>query len=35
MRDVYETMTYLLVIVISCIIMTVWLKRKARKRKSQ
>jgi len=28
-------MTYLLVIVISCIVMTVWLKRKARKRKSE
>mgnify|MGYP006976750277 FL=1 len=35
MSDVYEMMTYLLVIVISCIVMTVWLKRKARKRKSQ
>ncbi|AGA57540.1 Uncharacterized protein TXXE_19150 [Thermobacillus xylanilyticus] len=35
MRDVYEMMTYLLVIIISCIVMTVWLKRKARKRKSQ
>jgi hypothetical protein len=35
MSDVYEMMTYLLVIVISCIVMTVWLKRKARKRKSE
>jgi hypothetical protein len=35
MSDVYEMMTYLLIIVISCIVMTVWLKRKARKRKSE
>lgn len=33
MRDVYEMMTYLLIIVISCIVMAVWLKRKARKNK--
>ena len=33
MRDVYEMMTYLLVIIISCVVMTVWLKRKARKKK--
>jgi hypothetical protein len=35
MRDVYEMMTYLLVIIISCVVMTVWLKRKARKRKPE
>ncbi len=34
MRDVYEMMTYLLVIIISCIVMAAWLKRKARKKKS-
>lgn len=33
MRDVYEMMTYLLVVIISCIVMAVWLKRKARKKK--
>lgn len=35
MRDVYEMLTYLLIIVLSCIVMTVWLKRKARKRKTE
>ncbi|CAM4314003.1 PEP-CTERM protein-sorting domain-containing protein [Paenibacillus tarimensis] len=34
MRDVYEMMTYLLVVIISCIVMAVWLKRKAKKKKS-
>lgn len=33
MRDVYEMMTYLLIIIISMIVMAVWLKRKARKNK--
>ncbi len=33
MGDVFEMMTYLLVVIISCIVMTVWLKRKARKNK--
>jgi hypothetical protein len=33
MGDVFEMMTYLLVVIISCIIMTVCLKRKARKNK--
>ncbi|WP_268747693.1 hypothetical protein [Cohnella kolymensis] len=34
MRDVYEMMTYLLVIVISAVVMTIWLKRRnKRKRK--
>ena len=33
MGDVFEMMTYLLVVIISCIVMTVWLKRKARKKK--
>lgn len=32
MRDVYEMLTYLLVIIISCIVMGVWLKRKAKKK---
>jgi len=35
MSDVYEMMTYLLIIIVSCVVMTVWLKRKARKRNSQ
>ncbi|MDQ0058478.1 hypothetical protein [Paenibacillus harenae] len=33
MRDVYEIMTYLLVIVLSSVIMVAWLKRKAKKKK--
>lgn len=33
MRDVYEVMTYLLVIIFSSIIMVTWLKRKAKKKK--
>lgn len=31
MRDVYEILTYLLVIILSSIIMVAWLKRKAKK----
>lgn len=33
MRDVYEMMTYLLVIIFSSIIMVAWLKRKAKRKK--
>jgi hypothetical protein len=33
MRDVYEMLTYLLVIVISCIVMAAILKRKGRRKK--
>lgn len=33
MRDVYEMLTYLLVIIISSIIMVAWLKRRAKRRK--
>lgn len=33
MRDPYEMMTYLIVILISAVVMTVWLKRKARRKK--
>ena len=32
MRDVYEMMTYLLVIIISCFVMGFVLKRKAKKK---
>lgn len=32
MRDVYEMATYLVVIIVSCIVMGVWLKRKAKKK---
>jgi len=32
MRDVYEMLTYLLVIIISSIVMVAWLKRKAKKK---
>lgn len=31
MGDVFEMMTYLIVIIVSLIVMTIWLKRKARK----
>lgn len=34
MREVYEMLFYLLVIIISCIVMTMWLKRKAKKKRS-
>jgi hypothetical protein len=33
MRDVYEMLTYLLVIIFSSIIMVAWLKRRAKRRK--
>jgi len=33
MRDAYEMMTYLLVIIISAVIMTVWLKRRAKRKR--
>lgn len=33
MRDVYEVMTYLLVIIFSSIIMVAWLKYKSKKKK--
>ena len=33
MRDVYETLTYLIVIIASCFIMAAWLKRKAKRKK--
>lgn len=32
MRDVYEMLTYLLVVIISSIVMVAWLKRKAKKK---
>lgn len=32
MRDVYEMATYLIIIIVSCIVMGVWLKRKAKKK---
>lgn len=35
MRDVYEMATYLFVIIASCLVMGVWLKRKAKKRLNQ
>ncbi len=35
MGDVFEMMTYLLVVIISAVVMTVWLKRKARRNKRQ
>ncbi|MBM7563840.1 hypothetical protein JOC55_000772 [Paenibacillus sacheonensis] len=34
MGDVFEMMTYLIVIIVSLIVMTIWLKRKARKKRS-
>jgi hypothetical protein len=33
MGDVYQIFTYLLVIIISCIVMGIWLKRRAKKKK--
>lgn len=33
MRDVYEIMTYLLVILLSSVIMVAWLKRRAKRKK--
>ncbi len=33
MRDVYEMLFYLLVVIISCFVMGFWLKRKGRKNK--
>lgn len=33
MGDVYETLTYLIVIIVSAIVMIAWLKRKAAKKK--
>ncbi len=33
MGDVFEMMTYLLVVIFSLVVMTVWLKLKARKNK--
>ncbi len=33
MRDVYEMLTYLLVIIFSSIIMVAWLKQRAKRRK--
>lgn len=35
MRDVYEMATYLFIIIASCFVMGIWLKRKARKRLEQ
>lgn len=32
MRDVYEMLTYLLIIIVSCIVMGITLKRKAKKK---
>lgn len=32
MRDVYEMATYLIIIIVSCIVMGVWLKRKGKKK---
>ncbi len=32
MRDVYEMLTYLLVVIISCLVMGFWLKRKGSKK---
>lgn len=33
MGDVYQMMTYIVVILISAVIMTVWLKRRGRRKK--
>ncbi|WEK53190.1 MAG: hypothetical protein P0Y55_11365 [Candidatus Cohnella colombiensis] len=33
MGDVYQMMTYVLVIILSAIIMTIWLKRKAKRKR--
>lgn len=33
MGDVYEMMTYLLVILISAVVMVVWLKRRAKRKR--
>ena len=33
MRDVYEMMTYLLVIIISAFVMVIWLKRRAKRKR--
>lgn len=35
MRDVYEMLTYLLVIIISCIVMVIWLKLKNKNRRKK
>ncbi|MFD2503775.1 hypothetical protein ACFSS9_04000 [Paenibacillus septentrionalis] len=35
MREVYEMATYLLLIIVSCIVMGVGLKRKAKKKESK
>lgn len=35
MRDVYEMATYLLVIIVSCFVMGITLKRKAKKRMNE
>jgi|GEM_PF-1259775 len=35
MRDVYEMMTYLIVIIVSCFVMGIALKRKAKKRMNE
>lgn len=35
MGDVFEMMTYLIVILISAIVIPLWLKRKARKNKTK
>jgi len=32
MREVYEMATYLVLIIVSCIVMGVWLKRKEKKK---
>lgn len=32
MRDVYEMATYLFIIIASCFVMGIWLKRKAKKK---
>ena len=33
MGDVYEMMTYLLVIILSAIVMVIWLKRRAKRKR--
>lgn len=33
MGDVYEMMTYLLVIIVSAVVMTIWLKRRAKRKR--
>ncbi|MFC5471774.1 hypothetical protein ACFPPD_24140 [Cohnella suwonensis] len=35
MGDVYQMMTYVVLILISCVVMIVWLKRRGRRKKNR